>query len=192
MRVPFLLFTLSEYIKSSRLQTIEKGLLSEQPHWSWRSTDINYCFIFNSITFVIKSISHSLPALLPPAVFIVHIPVETPRSSSPAAAASSSYSPHAPAPRGDPRGPLVRVCPPVCFAPLGLPNVSVAELDPQRVVAHKRGPVLVDFALVEPPDLKGDMFHVLLQGRVERKLSEERMLVTLGNSICIHLHRLSQ
>jgi hypothetical protein len=70
--------------------------------------------------------------------------------------------------------------------------VSVAELDPQRVVAHKRGPVLVDFALVEPPDLKGDMFHVLLQGRVERKLSEERMLVTLGNSICIHLHRLSQ
>ncbi len=47
------------------------------------------------------------------------------------------------------------VGPPICLAPLGLPDVAVPQLNAERVVPHERGPVLVNLALVEPPDLTG-------------------------------------
>ena len=40
-------------------------------------------------------------------------------------------------------------------SPLGLPDVSIAELQPEGVVAHERDPVPVSLTLVEPADLGG-------------------------------------
>ena len=52
----------------------------------------------------------------------------------------------------------------VCSAgsPLGLPDVSVAEFQPERVVAHEGEPVPVSFALVEPANLRRASDELLL------------------------------
>ena len=51
---------------------------------------------------------------------------------------------------------IQRVGATVDIAPFRLPDVSVAQLNPERVVAHERGPVLVDLSFEEPTNLYGE------------------------------------